>query len=217
MKKFVKQRTVLPIYLMALPWLIGCLLFGVHSPAGYLLLAVLSIVIFGVGKAIWRDRVIEVTVPDPESAPVSEPEPEPEDPELAALSRERDRAVSEMRRLNDNIADPVISSQIDHIETVTRKIFELVLEKPQKKSQIRRFLNYYLPTTIKLLNTYDRMDNLGVSGVNIDQSKEKIRSMLSTIVTAFDRQLDALFAGEAMDISAEITVLENMMAQEGLK
>ena len=81
---------------------------------------------------------------------------------------------------------------------------------------VHKFMNYYLPTTIKLLNAYDRMDNLGVSGANIDASKGRVEQMLTTVETAYDKQLDALFQDEAMDISADVTVLEQMMAQEGL-
>ena len=77
-------------------------------------------------------------------------------------------------------------------------------------------MNYYLPTTLKLLNAYDRMDSTGVSGSNIDGTKGKIEDMLDTICTAFSRQLDNLYGEEALDISADITVMEQMLAQEGL-
>ena len=77
-------------------------------------------------------------------------------------------------------------------------------------------MNYYLPTTLKLLNAYDRMSSQGVEGQNISGTMERVESMMSTIVTAFERQLDSLFGDQALDISTDITVLENMMAREGL-
>ena len=76
-------------------------------------------------------------------------------------------------------------------------------------------MDYYLPTTLKLLNAYDRMGAQGVSGENIDATMQRVESMMGTIVTAFEKQLDMLFGSEAMDISADITVLENMMKREG--
>ena len=82
--------------------------------------------------------------------------------------------------------------------------------------QIRKFMDYYLPTTLKLLNAYDRMGAQGVSGENIDATMQRVESMMGTIVTAFEKQLDMLFGSEAMDISADITVLENMMKREVL-
>ena len=138
------------------------------------------------------------------------------DCDMDALMAERDRAVSEMRRLNDSIEDAKISRQIDHMERVTQKIFAHVAENPKKLPQIRRFLNYYLPTTLKLLNAYDRMDDAGVAGANIDGTMGKIEAMLDTVVLAYDKQLDALFADEALDISTDITVMEQMLSQEGL-
>ena len=88
--------------------------------------------------------------------------------------------------------------------------------RPQKLPQIRKFMDYYLPTTLKLLNAYDRMGAQGVNGENIDNTMQRVESMMGTIVTAFEKQLDMLFGSEAMDISADITVLENMMKREGL-
>ena len=136
--------------------------------------------------------------------------------EIDALIKERDRAVGEMRRLNDSIEDEEISAQIDHLEEVTRKIIDLVVKQPKKLPQIRRFLDYYLPTTLKILNAYDRMDAAGISGENIDATKKKVEQMMATISQAFDRQLDALFGDEALDISTDITVMEQMLQREGL-
>ena len=102
------------------------------------------------------------------------------------------------------------------MEEVTGKIIGHVIEKPEKKPQISRFLDYFLPTTIKLLNAYDRMDDTGISGSNIDATKVKVEQMLDTLCSAFDKQLDSLFGQEALDISTDITVMENLLAQEGL-
>ena len=137
-------------------------------------------------------------------------------PDIDQLILERDRALSEMRRLNDSIEDETISAQIDHLEEVTRQIIDQVIQEPKKLPQIRRFLNYFLPTTLKILNAYDRMDAVGISGENIDATKAKVEAMMGTIVKAFDKQLDSLFGAEAMDISTDITVMENLLAQEGL-
>ncbi len=131
------------------------------------------------------------------------------------LYRQLDKMM-EMRRLNDSIKDETISRQIDRLEEVSGKIFDCVKADPKKLPQIRKFMNYYLPTTLKLLNAYDRMSSQGVEGQNISGTMERVESMMSTIVTAFERQLDSLFGDQALDISTDITVLENMMAREGL-
>ena len=121
-----------------------------------------------------------------------------------------------IRRANDAIADEALSAKIDRLETITAKIFRAVEEDPKKRDRIDTFMNYYLPTTLKIHNAYDRMGATGVSGENIDGTMGKIESMMDTVVRAFDKQLDALFGDEALDISTDITVLENLLAQEGL-
>lgn len=228
MKKLKKQRSVVPVYLIAVVWFIGGFFFRVHRPLGFAVLVAISAAVFLIARQIWRDRTIVVTKPDPEpkqkAEPKAEPEPtaakvepeRPEDPEIAALRQDRDRAVGEMRRLNDSIEDPTLSRQIDHIEATTGKIFTYVMAHPDQKSQIRRFLNYYLPTTLKLLNAYDRLDEAGISGINIDGAKGKISEVMAAIVSAFDRQLDALYQGEVMDINAEIKVLQSLLTGDGL-
>ena len=219
--KTVKKRSVIPVYLIGVVWLAYAFLFPLYRVMDYVICGVASFIIFLISKSIFRTRVIEVPEERKTAPPKEEPTPAEHSkaaltPEQQELVTERDRAVSELRRLNVNIEDPTISAQIDRMEATTQKIFSYVLEHPEKKTQIRRFLNYYLPTTIKLLNAYDRMDDAGVSGTNIDGTKGKIEQMLATVATAFDKQLDALFGDEALDISADITVLEHMMAQEGL-
>lgn len=210
-----KKVSVLPIYLVGFTWLAYALLFPLRSPLHYILCAGLSFAAFAVGKAIFPDKVYQTPGAVKEEAKKPEPKKE-EDPKVAALRKEKDRAVSELRRLNDAIPDPKISAQIDHLEEVTGKIIDHVIANPAKQPQISRFLDYFLPTTIKLLNAYDRMDSAGISGSNIDATKQKVETMLDTLCAAFDKQLDALFGDEALDISTDITVMENLLAQEGL-
>ena len=208
-----KKVSVLPVYLVGLAWLGYALFFPLNAPLHYLLCAALSLAVFTLGKAIFPDQE---SLPGPGEGEFSRQKQKAEDPQITALRRERDRAVSELRRLNDAIPDEKISAQIDHLEEVTGKIIDHVIANPAKQPQISRFLDYFLPTTIKLLNAYDRMDSAGVSGSNIDATKQKVETMLDTLCAAFDKQLDSLFGDEALDISTDITVMENLLAQEGL-
>ena len=210
-----KKVSVLPIYLVGIIWLGYALLFPLHRVSDYLICAGLSLAAFVIGKAVFPDKVYQTPGAPKEEAKKPEPK-EPEDPKVAALRKEKDRAISELRRLNDAIPDEKISAQIDHLEEVTGKILDYVIAHPAKQPQISRFLDYFLPTTIKLLNAYDRMDSAGISGSNIDATKAKVEQMLNTLCSAFDKQLDALFSDEALDVSTDITVMENLLAQEGL-
>lgn len=221
---YVKKRSVLPVYFIGGTWLVWALFAPLYRPVHYIIAALASFIAYYVGKMLFPDRGYEVQ-DAAQSTQQAQPRPEPKqeqkpkstgNPEIDALLAERDRAVGEMRRLNDAIEDPKISAQISLLETTTGKIIDTVAASPAKLPQIRKFMNYYLPTTLKLLNAYDRMDAAGVSGTNIDGTKGKIGGMLDTICTAFTRLLDDLYGEEAMDISAEITVMEQMLAQEGL-
>lgn len=205
--KTVKKRSPFPVYGIAAVWLLLTVFRGMSRISDILIAVVASVVVYFVLLIVFPTKIEEVKIETP---------PEPLSPEMEELKKERDRAISEMRRLNDSIKDEKISRQIDHLEETTAKIFDLVMEKPEKQPQIRRFLNYFLPTTIKLLNAYDRADSTGISGSNIDSTKSRVETMLDEICDAFDRQLDALFADEALDISTDIKVMESMLAQEGL-
>ncbi len=218
---FVRKKSVLPIYLVGATWLVWSVTAPLYRPTHYVMAALSSAAVYYLGKIILQNKSYEMPDPQPQDAPQAQAQPQtqPEahtDPEIAALLQERDRAVGEMRRLNDAIEDPQLSEQIDRLEHTTQKIMDAVVKAPEKLPQIRRFLNYYLPTTLKLLNAYDRMDAAGVEGTNIDGTKGRIEDIMSTICTAFDRQLDALYGQEAMDINADIAVLEQMLAREGL-
>lgn len=208
MAKIIK-KSVVPIYVVAVVWAVWALLLPLYRVSHFVLAAAVSAAAWFVARRLCKDTVL--VVPDPKPKPKTTG-----DPALDALVAERSRALAEMRRLNDSIEDPVISDHIDHLEEVTGKIIDHVVAHPEKRGQIRRFLDYYLPTTLKLLNAYDRMDEAGVAGANIDGTKGKITDMMSTISAAFDKQLDALFGDVALDISTDITVMENLLAREGL-
>lgn len=215
----VKKKSVLPIYLVGIVWLLRGIFGSLNRPIHFILTAALSVVVYTVGKAIFPDKTVEVKAEEKKEAkaePKKEAAKPSYPPEIEALITERTRAVSEMRRLNDAIKDETISAQIDRLELVTGKIVDAVVAEPSKLPQIRKFLNYYLPTTLKLLNAYDRMDSTGVSGANIDGTKGRIEDILETVCAAFDKQLDSLYGAEALDISTDITVLEQMLAREGI-
>ena len=150
-----------------------------------------------------------------------EEEPAPEEEEKGAeetpLDMSDDNAVlEEIRRLNDAIADEVMSRKIDRIGAITGKIFAYQKQNPGKAGQLRSFLNYYLPTTLKILKAYAQMEAQGVEGENIRQAKGRIEGMMDKVVEGFEKQLDKLFQDNAMDIATDVAVLERMLEKDGL-
>lgn len=208
MKKKIVHKSAVPLYAAAAVWVLYALLFPLHRLTHFIVVILVSALAGGIAKCFCKDVVEEVEVPvEPETTGNAE---------LDKMIVACDKALAEMKRLDDNIADEKISAQIVRLGTLTEKILGQVKADPAKLPQIRKFMNYYLPTTLKLLNAYDRMGAQGVEGENISGTMAKVEQMMGTVVTAFEKQLDSLFGSEALDISTDITVLENMMAREGL-
>lgn len=206
--KTIVHKSAAPIYAAAVTWVLYALLFPLYQVGHFLLAAGASAVVALIARLFCRDVTEEVEVPE---EPVTTG-----NPELDKMIADGEGAIKAMRALNDSIQDEKISGQIDRLEEVSTRIFQYVKDNPAKLPQIRKFMSYYLPTTIKLLTAYDQMSRQGVAGQNITGTMEKVESMMSSIVLAFEKQLDSLFGDEAMDISTDITVLENMMVREGL-
>jgi 5-bromo-4-chloroindolyl phosphate hydrolysis protein len=121
-----------------------------------------------------------------------------------------------MTRLYNSIREPSVRAKITRLMQVSDKIVEDAIHDPSDVPQIKKFLSYYLPTTIKLLNAYDRMDQQGIQGKNISGTMKSIEEMLDTAIAAYEKQLDSLFANQALDIETDISVMNSMLAREGL-
>ena len=144
----------------------------------------------------------------PAQAPTPKAHPAAED-EYAALLRQ-------LREVNDAIPDPVMSQKISRLEEVSGRIFALAQKDPDKKAQLQKFMNYYLPTALKLLNTYASLSRQAVEGTNITEAKHSIERSMDLLVTAFENQLDKLFQADALDVNADIAALEGMLNLDGL-
>lgn len=144
---------------------------------------------------------------------------QPKRPEAAKSSSDPDdfeAKLREIRALNEAIKDPGVSERIDRIGELTASIFRVVQEKPEHTEEVRKFMNYYLPTTLKLLKSYSLMEQQSYQGENIQNSRKRIEDVLDTLVRGFEQQQDRLFRTEAIDVETDISVLETMMASDGL-
>lgn len=134
-----------------------------------------------------------------------------------ATQEDKDRAILlQIRAINDAIPGDEMSRKIDRIEEITGKILSYARSHPKKSGELRQFLNYYLPTTLKILNAYAQMDAQGVEGENITAAKARIEGMMDKVVDGFEKQLDQLFQSDAMDITTDVEVLERMLEKDGL-
>ncbi len=138
------------------------------------------------------------------------------DPKVQEIVRAGDEYIKKIRKCNDAIPGEEISAKIYRIETLVDRIFDRVEQNPENISDIRRLMDYYLPTTVKLLEAYEQLDIQPVQGENILSSKMEIEKTLDTLNIAFEKLLDSLFKDTAWDVSSDISVLNTMLAQEGL-
>lgn len=160
--------------------------------------------------------VVSRRPPEPTPAPAPKPEKQPEKQTDMPERDQYQKILDELRRVNDAIPDEEMSDKISRLEAVSAKIFEQAKSDPDKLPQMRKFMDYYLPTSLKLLNTYAELDNQGVEGENISESKRRIEQTMDTLVKAFENQLDRLFASDALDVSTDIDVMQNMLRADGL-
>lgn len=207
-KKTVWRRSALPFYGTAAVYILWCLFLPLYKLWHFALLAALSVGTYFLLRRLFPGTREEVDVPEPEPERTG-------DAQVDALTAEGQQALKELRRLRASIHEPTVRTRIDEITVLTEKIFEDIRSDPKDVPQVKRFAGYYLPTTMKLLNAYDRMSGEG-TGENVSGTLRRIEDILDTTVAAYQKQYDALFANEALDIETDITVLESMLKREGL-
>ena len=137
-------------------------------------------------------------------------------PEVQKIVQAGDEYVRRIKAANDAIPGEVISAKISRMELLVDRIFDRVEQNPDSVNDMRRMMDYYLPTTMKLLEAYEELDAQPVQGENIISSKKEIEDTIDTLNVAFEKLLDSLFQDTAWDVSSDISVLHTMLAQEGL-
>lgn len=215
-------------------WLTGivCMLYALNGPLyrwqDLITFVVVGAAAFFIGGKIFKGKKYYVPAesvqPEKKLEPEKKPEPKAEpqkkvstgDPEVDKIIEEGYKYLHELRDVNIRIPDEVMTKRIDRMEAASADIFAYIAEHPEKAAEIRRFMNYYLPTTLKLLNSYDKLSRQRVKGENIQKTMFEIEGMMETIAGAFEKQLDSLFDDDALDIAADISVMESILKQEGL-
>ena len=205
MKKIV-HKPAAPLYAAAAAWVLYALLVPLYRPGHFVIALAASAVVYGIARLFCKDIVEEVPQ-EPKTTG---------NPELDQMVSEGQGALDEMRRLNDSIQDAAISAQIERLSQVSGKIFQQVQKNPTQLPQIRKFMSYYLPTTLKILRAYGPLESQEVSGETITAAMARIEGMMDKVVEGFEKQLDKLFQDDAMDIATDVQVLERMLEKDGL-
>ena len=205
----IRKKSVVPVYSVAVVWIFWASCMPMYKISHFVWLILWSFIIYKLTGVIWRGKWVEAEEPTSVYVPTG-------DTELDSLLLQGKDAIQQMKMLNAKIKNRKMCEKVERLISLSKDIFEHVAKNPEKGTKIRKFMNYYLPTTLKLLESYVEAASQSVRGKNITATMVRIEAIMSTIVIAFEKQLDSLFSANALDISADIMVLEEMLRREGL-
>jgi len=205
--KEVKKPSAVPIYGIAAVWLFYCLVFPMYRLSDVLICAALSAAAYAVLRKLCPPVITYEEEP--------EKMPDTGDSELDAVILQGRSYVSEIKHLNDAIPDAALSADLDEIEKLTRDIFRQVELDRTKLPKIRQMMNYYLPTTLKLVRKYAELQDKSHLS-NVKTMLAEIQGMVRAVRNAFRRQLNSMYDHDVIDVTADIQVMEQMLSAHGL-
>ena len=200
-----EKPSVLPLLAMGLVWLVLGLVLPLYRLWALAVTAAAGAAVYVAAKKVCPPQVTEHEVAYHTGV---------EDVDEMLLSMEQQ--LNTLHTINDAIPDEELSHSMSRMEAAGRSILEVVEAAPQKAKTVGRFANYYLPDAVKVLQQYATMARQGVKGENAATVKAEVETSAAQIATAFENQLDALYAAESMDLSADLDVLQSLMKGQGL-
>lgn len=219
-KHYKRKNKVASVYTFAAVWFILSAILPLYRAwALALTLGLSSLASYFIGKRNGKLDAAEEKEAVPEEKPAAQKtaaHKKSYGPEIDPIIEEGNRALSEMGRIYMSVQDMEVRKKINELMRITDKITQDAIHDPDDIPKIKKFMNYYLPTTIKLLNAYDRMSSQGIEGDTLDKSMKSITDMLDQAIIAYKKQLDSLFENQALDIETDIEVMNKMLAREGL-
>ena len=204
--KTVRIKSAIPIYLAALIWILFGLFAPIYELIYIIIAACVSLAAYIVSSIFLPGRTVEVDA-----------KPDSGDEAVNAQIAEGRSALRNLREADAAIEDEAISARLKRMTEAGGKIFDILEKEPSRAGEVRRFMNYYLPTADKLLTQYRELDGSGSQGENVRGAMTVVENSLEMIAVAFERQLDSLYRHEAMDIQTDIDVLETMLAADGIR
>ena len=136
--------------------------------------------------------------------------------ELRSIIKMGRKYIEEIKNIRNDLYKEDISVKLDKLQSIANQIINYVEKNPKKIQEVNKFINHYLPITIKLVKSYKELNNQLVEGDNIKNAKEEIEKSIDIINNAFENLLDDLYEDVVLDISTDISVLKTLFKQEGL-
>ena len=200
-------KNAMPLWITAALIIICGLIFPLYRISGMLITAAVAVAGFFISKAIFKDRIVQQEIA---------PEYKTGVPELDKSLAEADAHIVQLRKLNERIPDEKLTAAINRMVTAGDSILAELSRNPTKARSMRRFLTYYLPTSVKLMEGYAMQQDAGYQGENLKEIKNRIETNAETIAKSYETSLDSLYAGEAIDISSDIAVLDSMVNSKSI-
>ena len=204
----IKKKSVVPVYGTAAVWVLYCLAFPLYRPWHFVLLALSGIVAYALLAMAFPGTVTSIEA-------TKEPE-RTGDEKTDALLAEGQKSLDEMKALREAIPNEAVSTKADQIINITDQIFKKLYSEPSVYPQVKRFSDFFLPTSVKLLRTYSQIDQSAVEGENITSTMERIDSALDMTLSSYKKFYDSLYENLALDIETDISVLETMFKKDGI-
>ena len=189
-------------------------LFHPHSLGGYLLTAVLSFFAGSVVRVMAQGLDLTTHNKEPES--LQKVQADTGNPEVDELLNRGREMIREIRSENDKIPEESLSAKLDELERCCAEIFRAVYDKPAKAPQIRKFMEYYLPTTLKMVKNYRLLGERDYGGAETRKARQRIDEALGVVNDGCHHMLDQLYRDDMLDITTDIDVLEQMLKRDGL-
>lgn len=209
-----KRGTKVGILVFAIVFALYAVLFGLYRVFDYVLCIAISFLLSKVASIMATGLDLRTE----EQKQMEEPDPiiitgNAQADEVIARGQDMVRQIREENRRNP---EPVLTGKMNELERITNQILKTLQEKPEKASQVRRFMDYYLPTTLKMLENFRKMDERELAGEDAINMRKRISDSVDVVIAACQRLLDNLYKDDYLDVSTDIDVLKQMLKRDGL-
>jgi 5-bromo-4-chloroindolyl phosphate hydrolysis protein len=211
MFKEVKIKKFNPIYVIGLAWLVYGLIFPLYRIPDFFIAAAFSVICYFLAKRLIPEKTVLHPLTDSGTM----------DTRAMEIIDQGYDYIEQLEHALERITGKqltglILATQVQEITDISRQMLDYTVKNPRTALDLRNFIDYYFPTTIKLLDTYWEMQGQNVKSDNITAIMEKVHNVMDTIVEAFRKQLDSMFAEKKLDIKTDIEVLKSVLASEGL-
>lgn len=201
----VRKKSPVPLYAVAVTLILCAFFTKAYRFSTLIILAVIAAIVYLIFTKLFPGAVEYIEVPVNTGDELAD-----------ALIAQGRLAVRDIRRVRLGLKNAEVAAKLEKLEALLGKITDNLVSDPSDARQLKRFMDYYVPTTQKILNTYENLSAQGVRGENIGTTLERIEGFLDMLIEAYTKQLDAMFASEALDIGTDIDVMEAMLKSQNL-